>query len=66
MSYFTSDVIAKEQLHGVAGAPTIAPTVAGIGGGSEIIIRRRKPKGIPNSLLLALREWLQFKVKEYD
>ena len=66
MSYFTSDVIAKEQVHGVAGAPTIAPAVVGIGGGSEIIIRRRKPKGIPNSLLLALREWLQFKIKEND
>ena len=69
MSFFDGEVIAKEQLQGVVGAPTTIPAVLPTGGGYSIILeqmRRRKLKGLPNSLLIALREWLQFKVKEYD
>lgn len=65
MSFFDNDVTAKEQLHGTVGS-AVAPSAGISGGNVEIVLRPRKRKGLPDSLLIALREWLQFKVKEND
>jgi hypothetical protein len=60
VSFFEGDVIAKEQLHGVAGVGTgvgvAAPAVPTVGAP-----KKKKPEPKPN-WLPAIRDYLQWKV----
>ena len=59
MSFFTTDVVAKEQLPGVAGLPTPAVPPPGYAFGGVITIKR-KPFSL--DLLRLLGRWLEVKL----
>jgi len=69
MSFFSSDVVAKEQLPGAVGsamAAAPAPVLPTPGFGTPAFRRRiRKKQRLPTTLLEQFHEYLTMKVKQH-